>query len=50
MTCDFREADLFRRVIPQPAKTDLGVLEYVETGDGPLVVAVHGAMGDPLLW
>ncbi|MCD4760345.1 alpha/beta hydrolase [bacterium] len=34
-----------RKLTPKTAKTALGVVEYVEMGDGPVVIAIHGAMG-----
>jgi pimeloyl-ACP methyl ester carboxylesterase len=45
VTYDFQDAQLSRKLEPQTAKTALGVVEYVEIGDGPVVVALHGAMG-----
>lgn len=45
MTYDFQDAQLSRRLEPKTAKTALGVVEYVELGEGPVVVALHGAMG-----
>ncbi len=40
-----QDPQLSRKLVPKTAKTALGVVEYVEIGDGPVVVAVHGAMG-----
>jgi len=45
VTYDIKDAQLSRRLAPKTAKTNLGFVEYVEIGDGPVVVAVHGAMG-----
>jgi pimeloyl-ACP methyl ester carboxylesterase len=45
VTYDFQDAQLSRKLEPKTAKTALGVVEYVEIGDGPAVVALHGAMG-----
>lgn len=42
---DFKDAQLTNKVEPKTAKTSLGVVEYVEMGEGPVVVALHGAMG-----
>jgi len=36
---------LSRKLAPRTAETALGVVEYVEMGDGPVVIALHGAMG-----
>ncbi len=45
MTFDFQDPQLSSRLAPKTAQTALGVVEYVEIGDGPVVVAIHGAMG-----
>ncbi len=45
MISGFKDPQLSRKVRPKTAETNLGVVEYVEIGDGPAVVAVHGAMG-----
>lgn len=45
MTYDIKDAQLSRKLVPTGRKTALGVVEYVEIGDGPIVVALHGAMG-----
>jgi len=42
---DFRDPQLSSKLVPKTAKTALGVVEYIEIGDGPVVVAIHGAMG-----
>ena len=45
MIFDFRDPQLSSKLVPKTAKTALGVVEYIEIGDGPVVVAIHGAMG-----
>lgn len=45
MSYDLSDPTLVNKLVPQTAKTALGVVEYVEVGDGPVVVAIHGAMG-----
>lgn len=45
MRYDLEDAQLSSKVVPKTAKTALGVAEYVELGDGPVVIALHGAMG-----
>lgn len=45
MTFDFKDSQLSRKLSSKTVTTALGVVEFVETGDGPIVVAVHGAMG-----
>ena len=45
MKFDFKDPQLARKLVPERAKTALGVVEYVEIGDGPVVIAIHGAMG-----
>jgi pimeloyl-ACP methyl ester carboxylesterase len=45
MTYDFQDPQLSSKLPPKMAETALGVVEYAEIGDGPVVVAVHGAMG-----
>lgn len=45
MTYDFKDPQLSRKVDPIRAETSLGVVEYVEIGEGPTVVSLHGAMG-----
>ncbi len=45
MTYDFKDAQLSKKLKPATAETLLGAVEYVEIGDGPAVVALHGAMG-----
>jgi hypothetical protein len=45
MEYNFKDALLSSKLIPKTEKTALGVVEYVEIGEGPVVVALHGAMG-----
>jgi len=45
VTYDFRDPQLSSKIKPERANTAIGVVEYAEIGDGPAVVAVHGAMG-----
>lgn len=45
MKYDIKDPQLSRKLVPERAKTALGVVEYVEIGDGPVVIALHGAMG-----
>ena len=45
MTYPIRDPQLSRKLTPKTAETALGVVEYVEMGDGPVVIAIHGAMG-----
>ena len=45
MSYDLYDPKLVNHVVPQTAKTALGVVEYVDVGEGPAVVAIHGAMG-----
>ncbi|MEZ4865671.1 MAG: alpha/beta hydrolase [Caldilineaceae bacterium] len=45
MTYDLNDAALVTKLVPQRAKTACGVIEYVEVGEGPAVVTIHGAMG-----
>lgn len=45
MSYDLQDAQLVSKVVPQMVKTVLGVIEYIDIGDGPVVVTVHGAMG-----
>jgi len=42
---DFQDPQLSRKLAPKRAETALGIAEYAEIADGPVVVAVHGAMG-----
>lgn len=45
MSYDLYDVTLVNKLVPQRAKTALGFVEYVEIGEGPTVVTVHGAMG-----
>lgn len=45
MRYDLYDATLVNKVVPKQAKTALGVIEYVDVGEGPVVVTIHGAMG-----
>jgi pimeloyl-ACP methyl ester carboxylesterase len=45
MSYDLYDAGLGNKVVPQRAQTALGVIEYVDVGEGPVVVTIHGAMG-----
>lgn len=45
MTYPIQDPQLSRKLTPKTAETALGVVEYVEMGDGPVVIAIHGAMG-----
>ena len=45
MTYDLYDAILVNKVVPKRANTALGVIEYVDIGEGPAVVTIHGAMG-----
>jgi pimeloyl-ACP methyl ester carboxylesterase len=45
MIYDFKDPQLSKKVLPKRAETALGAVEYVEIGDGPAVVSIHGAMG-----
>ena len=45
VTYDFKDPQLAHQVAPQTAPTALGVVEYAEIGAGPVVVALHGALG-----
>jgi pimeloyl-ACP methyl ester carboxylesterase len=42
---DFQDPQLSSRLAPKTANTARGIVEYAEIGDGPVVVAIHGAMG-----
>jgi len=45
VTFDIKDPQLSKKLEPITAATTLGPVEYVEIGDGPAVVAIHGAMG-----
>ena len=40
MIFDFRDPQLSKKLVPKTAKTVLGVVEHIEVGDGPVVVAI----------
>lgn len=42
---DIQDPLLSSKLAPKTAQTALGVVEYAEIGEGPVVVALHGAMG-----
>ncbi|RJR42079.1 MAG: alpha/beta hydrolase [Deltaproteobacteria bacterium] len=42
---DIQDPLLSGKLTPKIAQTTLGVVEYAEIGEGPAVVALHGAMG-----
>ncbi len=45
MNYDLNDATLVTKVVPHTAQTAQGPIEYVEIGEGPVVVTIHGAMG-----
>lgn len=45
MEYDLYDPALVTKVVPQTVQTAQGLIEYVEVGDGPTVVTIHGAMG-----
>jgi pimeloyl-ACP methyl ester carboxylesterase len=45
VTYSLHDSLLSKKLIPIQARTERGTVEYVEIGDGPVVVALHGAMG-----
>ena len=45
MTFDLQDPQLSKKITPKTADTALGTVEYVDVGEGPAVVAIHGAMG-----
>ncbi len=45
MSYELNDAALVTKLLPQTAKSACGVIEYVEVGEGPVVVTIHGAMG-----
>ncbi len=45
MPFGLNNAELSQKVTPKIADTPLGVVEYADWGNGPPVVALHGAMG-----
>ena len=46
MIFDFRDPQLSSKLVPKTVETALGVVEYIEIGDSPVVVAfeVHAKM------
>ena len=45
MIDDFNDPRFSEKIQPRTVETSRGVVEYAEIGDGPAVVALHGAMG-----
>jgi pimeloyl-ACP methyl ester carboxylesterase len=45
MTYKLYDPQLSNKLVPTKAMTALGAVEYVEFGEGPIVVALHGVMG-----
>ncbi|HNO32642.1 MAG TPA: alpha/beta hydrolase, partial [Anaerolineales bacterium] len=45
MSYKLQDPQLAYKLTPKRAKTALGVVEYLEFGEGPAVVTAHGAMG-----
>ncbi|MCP4603375.1 MAG: alpha/beta hydrolase [Proteobacteria bacterium] len=45
MTFDIQDPQLSSKLAPKTVQTAAGYVEYVEIGDGPVVVCLHGAMG-----
>lgn len=45
MTYNLHDSQLSKKLESRKAMTALGAVEYVEIGDGPVVIALHGAMG-----
>lgn len=45
MTFSIQDPQLSDKLSPKTATTALGAVEYAEIGQGPVVVALHGAMG-----
>jgi len=42
---ELKDPLLSKKLSPKTLDTELGTVEYVEVGEGPVVVALHGAMG-----
>ncbi len=42
---DLHDSQLCKKVTPKVAQTSAGLAEYLDLGEGPIVVALHGAMG-----
>ena len=45
MTLDLKDLQLSGKLSPKTVATARGTVEFAEIGEGPVVVAVHGAMG-----
>jgi pimeloyl-ACP methyl ester carboxylesterase len=45
LTFVFKDPQLSGKLSPKTVVTALGVVEFAEIGEGPVVVAIHGAMG-----
>jgi pimeloyl-ACP methyl ester carboxylesterase len=45
MTFSIQDPQLSNKISPKTAATALGPVEYADIGQGPVVVALHGAMG-----
>jgi pimeloyl-ACP methyl ester carboxylesterase len=45
MNHDFQDPQFAKQLTPKTADTALGVMQYAEIGEGPVVVSLHGAMG-----
>lgn len=45
MMQDFNDPYLSSKIKPLTIETDNGIVEYVDFGEGPVIVAIHGAMG-----
>ncbi|MDB9822617.1 alpha/beta hydrolase [Deltaproteobacteria bacterium] len=45
MIYDIRDPKLSSKLDPKTADTSVGLVEYTEIGNGPVVVSLHGAMG-----
>lgn len=45
MSYDLKDAHLVTKLTPQTVQTTQGPIEYMDIGEGPVVVTIHGAMG-----
>lgn len=45
MTHNFYDPQLFKKVVPANTMTAFGAVEHAGIGEGPTVVALHGALG-----
>lgn len=45
MTYSLHDSLLSKKLMPTQTRTERGTVEYLEIGDGPVVVSLHGAMG-----